>query len=202
MSDSIDRRRQALHDAFFLDRGSILDRDQELLDFLEEQSESQEEHAREELRRAAKIENPAILDKLEKLGITAPAMTAFMLLPLVRLAWADTKMAEGEFHSLLKAADEDGISYGTPAYRLLSRWLDQRPSERMIETWSDYAHALSEELDEDSLAALRTATIERAKKIASASGGFLGLGDRVSRGERDVLMDLHIALSKKQRPTL
>lgn len=72
----------------------------------------------------------------------------------------------------------------------------------MIETWSDYAHALSEELDEDSLAALRTATIERAKKIASASGGFLGLGDRVSRGERDVLMDLHIALSKKQRPTL
>lgn len=197
MSDSIDRRRQALHDAFFLDNGAILDRDQELLDFLDEQSESQEQRAREELRRAAKIENPAILDKLEKLGITAPAMTAFMLLPLVRLAWADTKMAEGEFHSLLKAADEDGIAYGTPAYRLLSRWLDERPSERMIETWSDYAHALSEELDEESLAALRTATIERAKKIASASGGFLGLGDRVSRDERDVLMDLHIALSKK-----
>ena len=124
-------------------------------------------------------------------------MTAFMLLPLVRLAWADTKMAEGEFHSLLKAADEDGIAYGTPAYRLLSRWLDERPSERMIETWSDYAHALSEELDEESLAALRTATIERARKIASASGGFLGLGDRVSRDERDVLMDLHLALSKK-----
>jgi len=197
MSDSIDRRRQALHDAFFLDNGAILDRDQELLDFLDEQSESQEQRAREELRRAAKIENPAILDKLEKLGITAPAMTAFMLLPLVRLAWADTKMAEGEFHSLLKAADEDGIAYGTPAYRLLSRWLDERPSERMIETWSDYAHALSEELDEESLAALRTATIERAKKIASASGGFLGLGDRVSRDERDVLMDFHIALSKK-----
>ncbi len=197
MSDSIDRRRQALHDAFFLDNGAILDRDQELLDFLDEQSESQEQRAREELRRAAKIENPAILDKLEKLGITAPAMTAFMLLPLVRLAWADTKMAEGEFHTLLKAADEDGIAYGTPAYRLLSRWLDERPSERMIETWSDYAHALSEELDEESLAALRTATIERAKKIASASGGFLGLGDRVSRDERDVLMDLHIALSKK-----
>jgi len=197
MSDSIDRRRQALHDAFFLDNGSILDRDQELLDFLDEQSESKEQIAREELRRAAKIENPAILDKLEKLGITAPAMTAFMLLPLVRLAWADTKMAEGEFHSLLKAADEDGIAYGTPAYRLLSRWLDERPSERMIETWSDYAHALSEELDEESLAALRTATIERARKIASASGGFLGLGDRVSRDERDVLMDLHLALSKK-----
>jgi len=197
MSDSIDRRRQALHDAFFLDNGAILDRDQELLDFLDEQSESQEQRAREELRRAAKIENPAILDKREKLGITAPAMTAFMHMPLVRLAWADTKMAEGEFHTLLKAADEDGIDYGTPAYRLLSRWLDERPSERMIETWSDYAHALSEELDEESLAALRTATIERAKKIASASGGFLGLGDRVSRDERDVLMDLHIALSKK-----
>jgi len=117
-------------------------------------------------------------------------------LPLVRLAWADTKMAEGEFHTLLKAADEEGITYGTPAYRLLSRWLDERPSERMIETWTDYARALSQELDEESLSALRTATIERAKKIATASGGFLGLGDRVSRDEQNVLHDLSLALSK------
>ena len=148
------------------------------------------------MRIAAKVDNPVILDKLEKLGITAPAMTAFMLLPLVRLAWADTKMAEGEFHTLLKAADEEGITYGTPAYRLLSRWLDERPSERMIETWTDYARALSQELDEESLSALRTATIERAKKIATASGGFLGLGDRVSRDEQNVLHDLRLALSK------
>jgi hypothetical protein len=190
MSDSIDARRQALHDAFFQDR------DQELLDFLDEQAQSEQEKGREELRIAAKVDNPVILDKLEKLGITAPAMTAFMLLPLVRLAWADTKMAEGEFHTLLKAADEEGITYGTPAYRLLSRWLDERPSERMIETWTDYARALSQELDEESLSALRTATIERAKKIATASGGFLGLGDRVSRDEQNVLHDLSLALSK------
>ena len=190
MSDSIDARRQALHDAFFQDR------DQELLDFLDEQAITEQQKGREELRIAAKVDNPVILDKLEKLGITAPAMTAFMLLPLVRLAWADTKMAEGEFHRLLKAADEEGITYGTPAYRLLSRWLDERPSERMIETWTDYARALSQELDEESLSALRTATIERAKKIATASGGFLGLGDRVSRDEQNVLHDLSLALSK------
>jgi len=161
-----------------------------------EQAVTEQQKGREELRIAAKVDNPVILDKLEKLGITAPAMTAFMLLPLVRLAWADTKMAEGEFHTLLKAADEEGITYGTPAYRLLSRWLDERPSERMIETWADYARALSQELDEESLSALRTATIERAKKIATASGGFLGLGDRVSRDEQNVLHDLRLALSK------
>ncbi|MFM8574077.1 MAG: hypothetical protein ACKOAU_20950 [Pirellula sp.] len=191
MTDSLDKQRQSMHDAFFMDR------DQELLDFLEEQSDSRADTSRELLRQAAKIDDPRVLDMLERLGVRAAAMTAFSLLPLVRLAWADTRISQSEFAALLKAAEDEGIAYGTPSYRLLSRWLDERPSEKMIQAWTAYAEALSNELDPESLAAIRHATIERAQRIAQASGGFLGLGDRTSHDEHNALLDLQRALTKK-----
>jgi hypothetical protein len=191
MSELIDKQHQAMHDAFFMDP------DQELLDFLREQEQSQHADSREALRRAAKVDDPRVLEMLERLGVGAAAMTAFSLLPLVRLAWADTRISQSEFAALLKAAQEEGIDYGTPSYRLLSRWLDERPSEQMIQAWVAYAEALSSELDPESLAVIRNSTIDRAQRIAQASGGFLGLGDRTSPQERNALIDLQRALTKK-----
>jgi hypothetical protein len=108
MSELIDKQHQAMHDAFFMDP------DQELLDFLREQEQSQHADSREALRRAAKVDDPRVLEMLERLGVGAAAMTAFSLLPLVRLAWADTRISQSEFAALLKAAQEEGIDYGTP----------------------------------------------------------------------------------------
>ena len=190
MGHAFDKEQQAMHDAFFMDR------DQELLDFLEDQSRLQSLSSREALRDAARVQDPKVLEMLEKLGVGAAAMTAFSLLPLVRLAWADTKISQNEFAALLKAAEDEGIAYGTPSYRLLSRWLDERPSEQMIQAWTAYAEALTRELDQDSLEKLRQATMERASRIAHASGGFLGLGERTSHDERNALLDLQRALTK------
>lgn len=191
MKDSLNKQRQAMHDAFFMDR------DQELLDYLDEQSRAEAIDSREALRQAAKVDDPSVLDMLEKLGVSAAAMTAFSLLPLVRLAWADTRISQNEFAALLKAAEDEGILYGTPSYRLLSRWLDERPSQQMIEAWTAYAESLASQLDQESLSAIRHATIEKAKRIAQASGGFLGIGEKTSQDELNALLDLQRALTKK-----
>jgi hypothetical protein len=193
MSQTLDKQRQAMHDAFFADR------DQELLEFLDQVHLGEQQQRQDALQQAAGVKDPEVLARLERLGVGPSAMAAFALLPLVRLAWADTKVSQGEFAALLKSAEEDGIVYGTPSYRLLSRWLDERPSESMVEAWIAYAEALSRELDESSLEVLRQATIERAKRIAEASGGILGLGDRTSHDERNALLDLQRALTKQAR---
>jgi hypothetical protein len=187
---SIAQHRQALHDAFFQDR------DQELLDFLQSESDFVEDSERAKLQTTSGVDDPHVLDALLQVGITSASMTAFMLLPLVRLAWADSKIQNGEFESILKAATEAGIDYGTPAYRLLNRWLEERPSEKMLEAWWTYAHALARELDNTSLDAFRQATLGRARRVAEASGGLLGLGEKISENERLVLQDLANALAK------
>ena len=188
--DAIDRHRQKLHDAFFEDR------DQELLDFLRFETRTTEEQEMDQLQTKAGIGDPEVLAGLKRVGITSASMTAFMLLPLVRLAWADSKIQNGEFESLLNAAADDGIAYGTPAYRLLNRWLEERPSEKVLDAWRNYAHALARELDEASLEFFRQATLGRAHRLAEASGGIFGLGEKISDIERHVLKDLANALAK------
>lgn len=189
-NQSLAQHRQNLHDAFFEDR------DQELLDFLEYEMKATDQQEQEQMLVKAGIDNPEVLRTLKRLGVTSESMTAFMLLPLVRLAWADSKMQDSEFESILKAASDDGIAYGTPSYRLLSRWLDEKPTEKMLDAWTKYAQAVARELDEASLDAFRNATLGRARRVAQASGGFLGLGERVSENERHVLQDLAHALTK------
>lgn len=159
--------RQDLHDAYFEDR------DQELLDFLRFESETPEEQEKELLREVAGVDDPEVLNKLQQAGISSASMTAFMLLPLVRLAWADANIQGGEFESILKAATEDGIAYGTPAYLLLNRWLKQRPTDKMLNAWWSYAQALAHHLDEPSLAAFRRATLGRAQRVLNRLEGCL-----------------------------
>jgi len=193
MSDNvISKHRQELHDAFFQDR------DQELLDFLQFESDSLEEKDSSQLLARAGVHDARVAEAIQRAGVTSASMTAFMLLPLVRLAWADSKLQNGEFESLLKAAEDDGIQYGTPAYRLLNRWLEERPTESMLDAWWKYAQALTRELDEASLAAFRDATLGRARRLAESSGGIFGLGEKISESERHVLNDLSHALTKQK----
>ena len=137
---SMAQRKQDLHDAFFQER------DQELLDFLQFETEDEEEQERNQQRTIAGISDPIVLAALKQVGVTSASITAFMLLPLVRLAWADSKIQNGEFEFLLQAANDDGIDYGTPAYRLLNRWLEERPTQQMLDAWWKYAQALACEL--------------------------------------------------------
>lgn len=186
---SLVQHRQELHEAFFHER------DQELLDFLRFEALTVEEQEKEQLQTMAGIHDTQVLDALKRVGITSASMTAFMLLPLVRLAWADSRIQNGEMDSLLKAATDDGIAYDTPSYWLLNRWLTERPTEKMLDAWWKYARALAQELDEVSLAAFRHATIGRARRVAEASGGILWMG-KVSDNERLVLNDLANSLTK------
>ena len=59
-----------------------------------------------------------------------------------------------------------------------------------------YARAVAKELDRVNLEAVRQSTLERARRVAKAAGGILGLGNRISKNEELVLRDLSHALDK------
>jgi hypothetical protein len=87
----------------------------------------------------------------------------------------------------LRAADEMHILRDSPLHLLMKNWLDHRPSRAAVDAWSKYVVALCATLSPVVVFNLRRAIIGRAEKVASAAGGILGFGNKISAAERSCL---------------
>jgi hypothetical protein len=154
--------------------------------------QAQLEERRERLRVELKIENEAVLDRLVELDLSPESVMAFSVVPLVEVAWADGHMSASEIKAVMRAARERGIEEGSVADTLLQDWLANKPDVELMETWKYYAKALVENLDQAIALAVRETVMNRAKAVAKAAGGFLGMKS-VSAEEQAVLDDMDSA---------
>ena len=77
-----------------------------------------------------------------------------------------------------------------PAPKLFERWLAAPPAAALLAVWKDYIGALSVWLNPEDRRALKTELLGRARAVAEAAGGFLGIVGRVSPPEANVLNEL------------
>lgn len=181
-------REKSLEEQFFAKHNEALK--QRLRESRERESE------RERLARIAAIPDAAVLDILVDLGISADTWAAVSLVPLVEVAWADGSVASKERAAILAAAEASGITPGSPAHELLQGWLARRPDGRLLQAWGEYIVALCEGLLPDAKHALREQVLGRARSVAEATGGFLGLGRKISVEEAKVLEQLEKAFGR------
>lgn len=184
-TDSLNERGQSLEEAFFRNM------DGKLIEGLRAKKEREQQI--DELAAASGIEHREVLSALLDAGVHGEALVAVGLVPLIEVAWADHAMDAGERDAIVEAAREAGVTRESPAAGLLFAWLERRPGVELLEAWKAYAAALVSELGADDAAAVRNDVLERARGVAEATGGFLGLGS-VSREERRVLEELAAAL--------
>ncbi len=175
-------RRRALEEQFFTQHNEQLR--QQLRQSREKQA------SREALARVAGDAHPEVLDKLVELGISPETWAALEIVPLIEVAWADAQLEEKERSAVLAAAEANGITTGSPSHELLEDWLTHRPDGRLLAAWGEYIVDLCANLDPGQKDALRDEILGRARTVAEAAGGFLGLGSKISREEEVVLQQL------------
>ena len=178
-------RRQALEASFFAKENA------KLVEKLN--AERRQQSAREGLAEVSKISDEALLDKLLALGVGADTWAAISLVPLVAVAWADGSVHEKERLAMLAAAQADGLAEGGPSYLLLESWMERRPDESLLANWGKYMAGVCERLDDAGRAALKSEIMDRARGVAEAAGGILGLGNKVSPEEEAALTQLEKA---------
>ena len=142
---------------------------------------------------ASGITNEKIIDRLIELGIRPEIVSALAIVPLVEVAWADGSLDAKERQAVLERAEKSGIAAGTADHDLLRSWLEKKPEPRLLVAWTEMVRGLSERMPPQELAALKAGLMERAKAVARASGGFLGVG-AVSSAEQDSIDRLESAL--------
>jgi hypothetical protein len=180
----LDDRRRALEDSFFHKRNK------ELMEELRVQLEL--EAKRKKLSAVSGLSDNELLDKFIHLNMEADTVAALSLVPLVRVAWADDHLERKEIDAILSAALNSGIAKGSASYRCLESWLDQRPDAELKEAWVLYVKELTKSLSTVDKEIMKSGLLERARQVAQAAGGLLGLG-AISANEQAVLDDLATA---------
>lgn len=187
-TDILGDRGKSLEDEFFRRQ------DRQLIQKLTELQKVQV--TRDALAAASGIRDEAVLSKLLDLGVHAGTVTALSLVPLVEVAWADGQLDAREKEAILRGAAQSGVTPGSTGHDLLQRWLEQPPEAGLLTAWTHLVRGLSEKMSAVEAAALRSGLLDRARAVAAASGGFLGLGAKVSDAEERVLRQLEAAFRR------
>ncbi len=146
-----------------------------------------------QLRALSGIRDGAVIAHLVEAGVDTETLVALALVPLVAVAWSDGSVKPAERDAVLRAAREQGIREGSGACDCLERMLLERPSAGLLPAWIEYVGALSARLTIAERDALAAEINGRAREIAEAAGGFLGLASISAREER-VLIEIEAAL--------
>jgi hypothetical protein len=162
--------------------------DAELLEQRKREAEAREEHL--EVKRAAGIEDDRVAAELRAAGYNRETIPLLHLVPLIQVAWADGKISQDERRHILEASRLHGVDEGSNAHRQLVSWLDARPDEeffrRSLRAIRAILHALEPEQRQTRAADLLTL----CTKVAAASGGFFGIGRKVSPEEKQRLAEI------------
>ena len=142
-------------------------------------------------------DEPALLDRIQKLGVTLDTGSAFILAPLVQVAWVDGQVSDAERDTILDIAQQRGMELGSADYRQLLDWLAHRPSDEVFRTALEAIRIGLSVLPPDE-SEQRIATIIKAcEDVAQAAGGiaqFFHL-DGVSYAESALIAEIrrHLA---------
>ncbi len=179
------KRSEKIDDLFFLKE------DQKLIEQLKSMKKMNE--TKEALSEVSGIKNEHVLEKLVELNVRPETLASLALIPLVEVAWADGKIDKNESVAILASAEKMGFAKGSPDYEILSQWMTHRPSDELLNAWIHYIQGLCEKLTSQEKKQLKTELMEHTSSIAKASGGFLGLGNKISKSEVSILEKLESA---------
>src|SRR5689334_3313958 len=124
LKDIFRDRERAEESAYFHQRDAVL------IDKLREKARLSEiAHA---LALKLQVDEPALLEQVKKLGVTLDTGAAFILAPLVEVAWADGHVSRAEHDAVMRLAEHRGVVPGSPDHQQLLEWLRHRPSEEIV----------------------------------------------------------------------
>ncbi len=156
---------------------------------LEDNARALEEAAR--IASAVDTDDTAIAEQIRKLGFTGESARVFDLLPLVHVAWADGSVQSAERKEIMRIVAKRGIGPDSEGAKVLAALLDEAPPEAFMRKSREILRVLlsrSEGRADD--------VVELCMKVAAASGGFLGLGERIDEEEKKLIAEISLHLGQ------
>jgi len=146
------------------------------------------------------VEDPELLDRIIALGVTLDTVPAFLLAPLVQIAWAEGHPPVAQQReAILVIAFERGIGHSSSAYAQLVHWLNQRPSADLFDAAEACIRTALSVLPTLERDARIRAMVSLCRRVAARGetglARLLGLPHPLSRDEESVLAAISARLN-------
>ena len=148
-------------------------------------------------------DEPALLERIQKLGVTLDTGSAFILAPLVEVAWVDGKVSHAERDTILQMAEQRGVAPGSADYDQLLDWLAHRPSDELFHTALEAIRIGLSVLPPNEAEKRIDTMIKACEEVAQATEGIAQLFamDGVSYAESAVIAAIRQYLRSKETGT-
>jgi hypothetical protein len=161
-----------------------------LRDTLDRNARELEEHGK--IAKAVGTHDHGIAERIKALGFDGESAAVFDILPLVHVAWADGTVQRGERAAILKILRARGIEPGTAPFQTIESLLEEKPSDafmrQSLELLREVVGATGRRAGE---------IVELCLEVAAASGGFLGMGQRIGDEERRLIAEVSMQLGSE-----
>ncbi|MCI0664168.1 MAG: hypothetical protein L0220_24180 [Acidobacteria bacterium] len=184
-------RERAMESAYFQKK------DQELIEKLRQRAALDDE--RRKLSEELGNLDEELIDALQNLGFTRETLPLLHLTPLVQMAWAEGKVTDSERKLIFEIAEKHGISKETPAYQKLNEWLENQPPEQFFEHARTAIYLVNQTLPPEKQVVTTGDILTYCTRIAEASGGLLGIGNKISPEERDLMQKIITQLQREEK---
>jgi Glu-tRNA(Gln) amidotransferase subunit E-like FAD-binding protein len=144
------------------------------------------------------VDNPALLERIMKLGVTLDTGAAFFVAPLIEIAWADGDISQAEHDAIVRLATTRGVAPGSADMRQILEWLANRPSDALLQAAVEAIKIGLAVLPREEAEQRIQAMISACEDVAQAAGGLrklLGLHGRVSHEERTAIDEIRARLT-------
>jgi len=147
-------------------------------------------------------DEPALFERIQKLGVTLDTGSAFILAPLVEVAWIDGEVSHAERETILRIANQHGVAPGSADYHQLLDWLGHRPSDEVFQTALEAIRIGLSVLPSDESEQRIATMIKACEEVAQAAGWIDQLFhlDHFSYSESAVIAAIRRHLESKKTP--
>ena len=145
-------------------------------------------------------DEPELLERIQMLGVTLDTGSAFILAPLVEVAWVDGNVSDAERDTILHIARQRGVAPGSSDYLQLLDWLTHRPSDEIFRTALEAIRIGLSILPPDESEQRIATMIKACEDVAQAAGGIAQLlhFDGISYLESAVIAAIRHHLESKK----
>jgi hypothetical protein len=103
------------------------------------------------------------------------------------------------FRDQVDAAQLRGIGEGSPAFERLNRWLSSRPPAELFQKTLPAIRAMLIALPEQDQRNRKQSLVDYCTRVAAASGGILGFGQKVGDADKKLLEQIASELERDHR---